>query len=132
MEALRFRRRSHPLIVALGSLGVLGCKDDADCSDITRPALTVEVHDAASGDLICDAVVHITAPGFDQTFQCSPDASATGLTCCGLVINGPGGVDYTIAVTATGYTSVTKDVAVPEDECDLPVTQHATLEMDPI
>ncbi len=89
--------------------------------------MTVELRDSATGEPICDGEFHITAPEVDVTFVCPSDAGPTG--CCSFATNGPGGVAYTISVTAIGYAATTKQVAVPEDECGQPITQHVTVEM---
>lgn len=129
------RLASRPLVFALLTAGVagamLGCHGE-DCTMNTVPALGGEARDGVSGEVVCDAQFHVTAPNFDQVFECAPDAGPAGLPCCGFGTNGPADVEYTIEVTAPNHLPVTKKVFVPQNECGQPVTQHVTIEMQPL
>lgn len=120
------------LFACVVSASIPGCSENGDCTDNVIPAMTVGVRDKTTGALICDGQIHITAPALDETFQCSPDGGSAGLTCCSIGTNGPAGVEYTVEVTASGYAATTRKVFVPADECGQPVTQHVTIEMQPL
>lgn len=106
----------HGVALVLASCACIAC-GEKDCSGIGVNPVGGEVR-AASGEQICDAQVHVTAPGVDVNFECGSDAGsagATGPACCTFRVNGgPGDATYTIETIAAGYAPKTTTIFVHE------------------
>jgi hypothetical protein len=101
------------------------CSSDTSCDGSGRAAIVVSVKDAAGGLPICNATVRFVGPETDQTVDCQPSCGAD----CGSLY-ADGARSYTVEAHAPGYLTTSKTVFVPRGDCDKPVTQHVTLELE--
>jgi hypothetical protein len=108
------------------------CSGNESCGGAGVHAIVCDVREADSGAPVCDAYIHVTAPDYDRTFQCQVDGGLGAGACCTVYVLGDPNKEYAIEVTATGFSSAAKQVFVPGGDCGQPVTQHVTVEMQPL
>lgn len=111
----------------------LSCgSDDESCVGSAAASIIVEVHEMSSKATVCEASIHATAPGYDQTVVCGVDGGVPFTWCgtgCQFSIFGLTNVTYLLEVTAAGFAPASSSVFVPGDECDQPKTQSVVIQV---
>jgi len=110
--------------LAIGALVLAGCSEESpECAGVQRYGLVIEVTDAATGNPVCDAAVHLAHEDHDE------DLAADGLDPC-RYLGGTTPGRYTIEVSRDGYEAETVDIEVAAaNTCSGLDTRSITIEL---